>query len=312
MSDDVPMISRLAPSPTGVLHLGNARSFLINWLYLRSRAGSLLLRIEDIDGPRLKAGATDGLLEDLQWMGLDWDGEPIRQSERMAEYARAANLLLAEGLAYPCTCTRKEIDAAGSAPHEEWQDAAVYPGTCRGRYGSMAEARSESGREPALRLRVDDSALPFQDHFSGSQAGRIRGDFVIQKRDGGPAYQLAVVVDDIASGVNLVVRGHDLLPSTPRQLLLYRHMEKPAPEYLHLPLLVGPDGRRLAKRHGDSSLRMFRQNGVSAAALVGYLASISGLLPAGKECMPEDLLAGFDLALLPRKEQIATGAELLA
>ncbi|MHC5064707.1 MAG: tRNA glutamyl-Q(34) synthetase GluQRS [Planctomycetota bacterium] len=306
------MISRLAPSPTGVLHLGNARSFLINWLYLRSKGGSLLLRIEDIDGPRLKAGAEELLLEDLQWMGLDWDGEPIRQSERLAHYGRAASNLLQAGLAYPCTCTRREIDAAGSAPQEEWQDASVYPGTCRGRYSSMAEALAESGRQPALRLQVDDSALPFEDHFAGSQPGLIRGDFVIQKRDGGPAYQLAVVVDDIASGVNMVIRGDDLLASTPRQLLIYRHLQAKAPEYMHLPLLVGPDGLRLAKRHGDSSLRMFREQGVSPRALVGYLAAISGLVPAGRECMPEELIADFDLSRMPKNAQIATAQELLS
>ncbi len=305
------MISRLAPSPTGVLHLGNARSFLLNWLYLRSKGGTLLLRIEDIDGPRTRAGAEEAILEDLSWLGLDWDGEVLRQSERLDRYRQAADQLLAEGLAYPCICSRKEVAKAASAPHEEWQDAAAYPGTCRGRFSSLAQALAVSGKEPALRLLVETVAQPFTDLFAGTQGGRMVGDFVIQKRDGGPAYQLAVVVDDIASGVDLIVRGADLLPSTPRQLLLYRHFASTPPSHLHLPLLVGPDGRRLAKRHGDTSLRRFRQQGVSAAALVCYLAAISGLVPARTQAMPEDLLDGFDLSRIPPDPVVATGRELL-
>ncbi len=305
------MISRLAPSPTGVLHLGNARSFLLNWLYLRSQGGTLLLRIEDIDGPRTKAGAEAAIFEDLAWLGLDWDGDVLRQSDRLDRYRQVAQSLLTEGLAYPCICSRKEVEQAASAPHEDWQDATVYPGTCRGRFASLAEAREIGGEDPALRLKVEVGVQPFTDIFAGKQAGRIGGDFVIQKRDGGPAYQLAVVVDDIATDVDLVVRGADLLPSTPRQLILYRHLGATAPRYLHLPLVIGPDGKRLAKRHGDTSLRMFREQGVSAAALVGYLASISGLVPAGTQCMPIDLLDNFDLSLVCADAVVATGRDLL-
>ena len=293
-------VSRLAPSPTGVLHLGNARTFLLNWLAVRARAGTILLRIEDIDGPRVRAGAEAEAIEDLAWLGLDWDGEPVRQSDRLAIYAERVRALLERGLAYPCTCTRREVEEAASAPHESWQDAVPYPGTCRDRYASLDEARRTSGRDPAVRFRVDVDTVPFVDGLRGADPGRIRGDFVIQKRDGGPAYQLAVVVDDAAQGVTEVVRGDDLVASTPRQLLLYRALGLQAPAFVHVPLVVGPDGRRLAKRHGDTSLRAYRSAGVSAEALVGWLAFCSGLRSDAAPCRPTDLIDAFDWGAVPR------------
>lgn len=293
-------MGRLAPSPTGVLHLGNARSFLLAWLSVRSRGGELQLRIEDIDGPRLKAGAAAAALEDLRWLGLDWDGEPIWQSRRTEHYDRATAALVAAGQAYPCVCSRKEIEQAASAPHEPWLDATPYPGICRGRYVSVDAARDATGREPALRFAVDVAEVPFADGFRGPEKGPIRGDFVIRKRDGGAAYQLAVVVDDAAGGVTEVLRGDDLLPSTPRQLLLYQALGLRPPRFLHVPLVVGPDGRRLAKRHGDTSLRHLRAAGASADQLVGYLAERGGLVQGKTRCTPHDLLADFDLARLHR------------
>lgn len=303
------VVGRLAPSPTGVLHLGNARTFLLAWLSVRARAGTLLLRIEDIDGPRVKAGAAELAIEDLRWLGLDWDGEVVVQSARRKLYRRAAQQLLDRGLAYPCVCTRREVDEAASAPHEsgplesgpegQGSDGPIYPGTCRGRFESLEHAKRETGREAALRFLVDVPAVPFVDGFRGEQAGSIAGDFVIQKRDGDPAYQLAVVVDDAAQGVSEVMRADDLLPSTPRQLLLYRALDLPAPRFAHVPLLVGADGLRLAKRHGDTSLRHFRQQGVSSAALVGYLAATCGLRPDASSCSARDLIDGFDLKCLP-------------
>jgi glutamyl-tRNA synthetase len=290
----------LAPSPTGALHLGNARTFLLAWLQARSRGGTLLLRLEDIDGPRIKAGAAQQTIEDLLWLGLDWDGEVVVQSERLERYAAAAARLVEAGVAYPCVCTRSEIDAAASAPHEVSDDGPVYPGTCRGRFVDLAAAKAATGREAALRFRVDDEAMPFVDGLRGPQAGRVRGDFVVQKRDGGPAYQLAVVVDDASQGVTEVVRADDLLPSTPRQLLLYRALGLQAPQFTHVPLVVGGDGLRLAKRHGDTSLRHFRDRGVRAEVLVGYLAFLCGLRPRGVVCMPRDLLAEFRWSALAR------------
>jgi glutamyl-tRNA synthetase len=296
------LLGRLAPSPTGALHLGNARSFLLAWLSVRTRGGTLLLRIEDIDGPRVKPGVEAQVLEDLRWLGLDWDGPVVRQSERLSDYAAVAAQLLAMGVVYPCVCTRKEVEDAASAPHEGADDGPVYPGTCRGRWRSLAEAMAATGRGAALRFRVDVDAVAFVDRFAGPQPGRVRGDFVVQKRDGGPAYQLAVVVDDAASSVNEVLRADDLLPSTPRQLLLYRALGLREPAFCHVPLVVGPDGLRLAKRHGDSSLRSFRQRGVEAAALVGHLAFLCGLRARGARCMPGDLLPDFDLGRVPRAD----------
>ena len=294
-------MGRLAPSPTGVLHLGNARTFLLAWLSVRARGGTLLLRVEDIDGRRVKAGAVEQTLEDLQWLGLDWDGEPLLQTARREHHRAAAQQLVDDGLAYPCVCTRREIDEAASAPHEgDVADGPVYPGTCRGRFASCEEAEAKTGRTAALRFRVDVDQVPFVDEFCGVQPGKIRGDFVVQKRDGNAAYQLAVVVDDAAQGVGEVLRADDLLPSTPRQLLLQRALGFDTPRYLHVPLLVGVDGLRLAKRHGDTSLRFFREQGVSAADLCGYLAVLSGLRSRRGPCRPRDLLDGFELAKVPR------------
>ncbi|MEO6595201.1 MAG: tRNA glutamyl-Q(34) synthetase GluQRS [Planctomycetota bacterium] len=293
-------VGRLAPSPTGALHLGNARTFLLAWLSIRSRGGTLPLRIEDIDGPRVKSDALEQTLEDLNWLGLDWDGEPVLQSERLPLYAEAAARLVARGLAYPCVCTRREIEEAASAPHEGSDDGPVYPGTCRGGYPDLAAARAATDREPALRFAVDAVAVPFVDGFAGAQEGRIAGDFVIQKRDGGPAYQLAVVVDDAAQAVSEVVRADDLLPSTPRQLLLYQALDLRPPHFVHVPLVVGGDGKRLAKRHGDTSLRFLREQGVTAEAVVGFLAATCNLRPTGQLCRPADLLRDFAWERLPR------------
>ncbi|GAB4136556.1 MAG: tRNA glutamyl-Q(34) synthetase GluQRS [Planctomycetota bacterium] len=294
-------IGRLAPSPTGALHLGNARTFLLAWLSIRARGGTLLLRIEDIDGPRVKRGAEEQAIEDLRWLGLDWDGPVERQSDRLALYEEATLELIRLGLVYPCVCTRKEIEEAASAPHETALDGPAYPGTCRGRFRSVEEAREKTGREPALRFRVDVPRVPFTDGFCGEQEGCIRGDFVIRKKDLGPAYQLAVVVDDAAQGVTEVVRADDLLPSTPRQILLYRALSRRIPEFLHVPLVVGPDGLRLAKRHGDTSLRAFRARGVRSEILVGFLAASCGLLPSVQPARPLDLLPRFAWDRIPRR-----------
>ncbi len=294
------MVGRLAPSPTGALHLGNARTFLLAWLSVRVRSGTLLLRIEDIDGPRVKSGATAQAIEDLRWLGLDWDGEPLVQSGHLERYAAVAERLFAAGRAYPCVCTRSEVEEAASAPHEAQADGPVYPGTCRGRFVDLAAARAATGRDAALRFRVDVDAVPFDDAFAGAQAGRLRGDFVVQKRDGGPAYQLAVVADDAMQRVTEVLRADDLLPSTPRQLLLYEALGLPPPAFVHVPLVVGGDGLRLAKRHGDTSLRTLRERGASAARLAGHLAFLCGLRPRGTECTPRELLRDFTFDALPR------------
>jgi glutamyl-tRNA synthetase len=297
-------VTRLAPSPTGALHLGNARTFLINWLLARQEGWRILLRIEDLDGPRVKAGADRQAIDDLRWLGIDWDEGPVYQSSRTDAYRAAVERQLAAGLAYPCTCTRREVELAASAPHAE-DGAAVYPGTCRGRYRDVEEARVASGREPAIRLAVPDGDVAFTDRFQRdvrtNPAAQL-GDFVIMKADGTAAYQLAVVVDDAEAGVTDVVRGDDLIDSTPRQMLLYRALGMPdrIPNYCHLPLVVGADGRRLAKRHGDTRLSYYRQKGVAATRVLALMARWCGI-DAGDGASAPELVGRFDLSRLSRE-----------
>jgi glutamyl-tRNA synthetase len=297
--------TRLAPSPTGALHLGNARTFLANWLLARRNNWRVVLRVEDIDGPRIKAGAAHGLIEDLQWLGLDWDEGPIYQSARRPLYEAALQKLIERGEAYPCVCSRKEVESAASAPHAEDGAVVVYPGTCRGRYASVAAAREAAGRAPAMRFAVPDAKVEFVDGFAGLRtfdvAGEL-GDFVVAKSDGTPAYQLAVVVDDAAMGVTDVVRGDDLLDSAPRQMLLYEALGLPdkIPSYHHLPLVVGTDGRRLAKRHGDTRLASYRALGVAPQRVVALLARWSGINDAGDAVRADELVDRFDLQAVPK------------
>jgi glutamyl-tRNA synthetase len=302
------VVGRLAPSPTGALHLGNARTFLLAWLSVRARGGRVVLRIEDLDGPRIKFDATARTLEALRWLGLDWDGEPVVQTKRLPLYQAAFDRLRAQGLVYPCACSRKDVEMAASAPHPD-EEGPRYPGTCRGRFTDEAAARSLSGREPSWRFRVAPGAVAFEDEFRGRVSIDVEsaaGDFVVRKGTGTAAYQLAVVVDDAAGGVTEVLRGDDLVSSTPRQLLLYRALGLEPPRFVHVPLVVGPDGLRLAKRHGDTTIFHFRESGVPAERLVGLLAHWSGLAPPGAECLPRDLVARFDLARVPRERVVCS------
>ncbi|HEV8293298.1 MAG TPA: tRNA glutamyl-Q(34) synthetase GluQRS [Tepidisphaeraceae bacterium] len=290
--------TRLAPSPTGALHLGNARTFLANWLMARQRGWKIILRIEDLDGPRIKSGADRQAIEDLKWLGIDWDAGPIYQSKRSEKYAAAISQLIESNFAYPCICSRSEVAQAASAPHPE-DGSSVYPGTCRGKFKSIEEAQRISGRPPALRFAVPDRILEFTDHFAGPQrfdVVRQLGDFVIAKNDGTPAYQLAVVVDDADMHVTDIVRGDDLLDSTPRQILLYEALglKNKIPNYYHLPLITGPDGRRLAKRHGDTRLSYYRDRGVAASRILTLLKRWSGMSES------------FDLSKLPPQAIVFT------
>ena len=305
------MRTRLAPSPTGALHVGNARTFLLTWLHVRASGGSVVLRNDDLDGPRVKKGRDADATFDLRWLGLDWDeGEPVlRQSERAAVYDAACAKLVAAGLAYPCVCTRSEIETAASAPHGP--EGPAYPGTCRGRFADEAAARASSGRPAALRFVTPPGEVAFDDLFAGPQRfdpAAETGDFVIRKANGTAGYQLATVVDDAASGVDLVIRGDDLLPSSARQILLQRALGLPSVAYLHLPLVVGEDGLRLAKRHGDTTLRTLREAGWDAEALVGRLAASAGLAAEGERVSASQLLPRYDLAKVPRGRVVA-GAE---
>jgi len=296
--------TRLAPSPTGALHLGNARTFLVNYLLARQRRWRVLMRVEDLDGPRVKAGAAEAVLETLAWLGLTWEEPIIYQSRRQRAYRAALDRLIELGAAYPCTCSRKDIEAAASAPHRDGA-APAYPGTCRGRYASGEQAEAASGRPAAWRLRVNDEPMEVRDEFVGVRRfdlSREGGDFVVYKNAGQAAYQLAVVVDDAAAGVDAVVRGDDLLDSAARQDYLRRLLGlTPQPRYWHLPLVIGPDGRRLAKRHGDTRLEYYRERGASPQRILGLLGFWCGLLPTRREAGLDELQERFDLALLPKE-----------
>jgi glutamyl-tRNA synthetase len=302
-------IGRLAPSPTGAQHVGNARTYLIAWLAARASGGRVVLRIEDIDSPRIKPGATEQATADLRWLGLDWDGKPVVQTSRLLHYEAALEALKQQELVYPCTCTRSDIAAAASAPHAG--EEVTYPGTCAHRRAADAVTLAAEGKPFAWRFRVSDSPA-FTDLFAGEQHIDLKqagGDFVVWKSAGTPAYQLAVVVDDAAAGVTEVVRGDDLIPSTPRQLLLYRALGLSAPQFTHVPLVVGEDGRRLAKRHGDTRLSALRA-GVSPESLVGLLGWSCGWLECPEPVSARDLLPRFRLGAIPSRPFVLT-AELL-
>jgi len=303
-------VGRLAPSPTGAQHVGNARTYLIAWLAARRRGGHVVLRIEDIDSPRVKAGAVQSALDDLRWLGLDWDEGPIFQTERLSFYESALRVLQAQELVYPCTCSRSDVERAASAPHAD-QEGPAYPGTCAGR--TVGSAASLEDRSFAWRFRVKSEALEFMDGFRGPTQIRMRetgGDFVVWKYLGTPAYQLAVVVDDAAQQVTEVIRGDDLVPSTPRQLLLYEALGLRPPGFIHVPLVVGPDGRRLAKRHGDTRLVSLRQAGVRPEALVGLLAWSCGWIDEPAPISAPELVPRFRLETLPKQAFVLTPQHL--
>ncbi|MCC7350759.1 MAG: tRNA glutamyl-Q(34) synthetase GluQRS [Phycisphaerales bacterium] len=305
--------TRLAPSPTGALHLGNARTFLVNWLLARRHGWRIILRIEDLDGPRIKSGSAQQAMDDLNWLGLDWDEGPVSQSSRHGRYQEAIDRLINQGNAYACACSRREVELAASAPHAE-DGAAIYPGTCRGRFATLDEARRQSGRPPAIRFAVPDRTLIVKDRFLGDvrfNPAHQLGDFVIAKNDGSAAYQLAVVVDDADMNITQVVRGDDLLDSTPRQMLIYEALglSDRIPAYTHLPLVVGTDGRRLAKRHGDTRLSTYRQRGVPAAKVVQLLAGWCCIEATSTLRRPADCISRFSLDALPRRPIVYDAAD---
>jgi glutamyl-tRNA synthetase len=309
------VVGRLAPSPTGAQHVGNARTYLIAWLSARSRGGEVRLRIEDIDSPRVKAGAAAQACEDLRWLGLDWDGEPWVQTRRLGAYEEALARLRERELVYPCTCTRADVERAASAPHAE-HEGPTYSGTCAGRRSADADALEDGTY--CWRFRFPERIPEFVDGFRWSvriDAREVGGDFVVWKAarpTGGPAYQLAVVVDDAAQGVTEVVRGDDLLPSTPRQLRLYDALGLTPPRFTHVPLVVGPDGRRLAKRHGDTRLASLRRAGVRAESLLGLLAWSCGWVEKIEPVSLGELLSAYRLETIPPGPFVLTPEHLRA
>jgi len=336
------IVSRLAPSPTGSLHLGNVRTFLWAWLSARAQGGRVVLRVEDLE-TRAKPGVIEKMLDDLRWLGLEWDegptlspdgrsiasesgpNGPYIQSQRRAFYAHVHGKLREAGLIYPCVCTRADIAASQSAPHERDRELR-YPGTCR-----VNPSTAKLAQTTAWRLKTEPGSVMFRDLCAGEQSIDVHGtvgDFVVAKAPDNPAYQLAVVVDDIAAGVTEVVRGDDLIPSTARQMLLYRAVAKvlprrPAlagsgagpwelnmPRYGHVPLVVGPDGKRTAKRHGQARIADFRARGVTPARIIGVLARWSGLDVQG-DAMPSELISKWSWERVSR-ERVVLSAERLA
>lgn len=300
---------RYAPSPSGDLHLGNLRTALIAWLFARTSGRRFLMRIEDLDRARDSGGA-QRQLDDLESLGIDWDGEAVLQTERGSDHDAALAALADAGLVYECTCTRRDILAAPSAPHAP---PGAYPGTCRNL--SEAERRAArqriAPREPALRLGAPEglTELGFDDRLMGRVTGDI-DDFVLRRGDGTIAYNLAVVVDDAAMGVDQIVRGDDLVPSTPRQILLQRLLGAASPpdvEYAHVPLVLGPSGARLAKRDGAVTLAQLRERGVDPVDVLGWLATSLGLAAEGERVRIDALRARFDPAALPRDPWIWSG-----
>jgi glutamyl-tRNA synthetase len=260
------------------LHVGHARTFLLAWWSARSQQQGLILRNEDLDAVRVDPELVSAAERDLHWLGLDWDGPSYLQSSGLPRLNGLVHRLLEAGLAYPCTCTRGDIRQAQSAPQQGVSEPR-YPGTCRGRYGSLAQAERESGRPPGVRLLVEPGSVDFIDDFAGPQsfdvAGTV-GDFLIARRDGAPAYQLAVVADDAFQSVTHIVRGDDLLASTARQILLQRALGLPQPRWSHVPLVTDAQGRRLAKRSADLSLAELRRRGVDPRALVRWVLTSLG------------------------------------
>ena len=295
---------RFAPSPSGRMHLGNLWSSLLSWLAARSQGGRMVLRLEDLDPDRCTQAWCDQVMRDLEWLGLDWDNEPVYQSRRTEAYRAAFMQLEERGLIYPCYCTRAERLAA-SAPHRS-DGVVVYDGRCR-RLSPQERSELARTRRPAWRVEAPEETVSFVDRIQGpfsQNLARDCGDFILRRSDGVYAYQLAVVVDDAAMGVTQVVRGSDLLDSTPRQLWLQEELGLPHPEYGHVPLLLAPDGRRLAKRNRDQELGAL-QNQYTAPELVGRLAHLAGLIPEPAPVTPAELVPLFSWEKLPKEDRTA-------
>jgi glutamyl-tRNA synthetase len=299
------MTGRFAPSPTGELHLGNLRTAVVAWLSARSAGQPFLVRMEDLDIAQARPEHEAAQLRDLAAIGLDWDGDVVRQSERFHLYDAALERLAATGSVYECYCSRRDIrlqiEAAASAPHGP---PGSYPGTCRDLTDAERAERRAAGRPPALRLRTAGETFDFVDRLVGPSSGAV-DDVVLRRNDGVPAYNLAVVVDDGLQAVTDVVRGDDLLASTPRHVMLQGFLGIDTPSYLHIPLVHGPDGERLAKSHGATTLRELRDAGVTAAEVVAWIARSLDLAAGAEKPSIGALVERFDPVVLPRHVVVA-------
>ncbi|MEN9644395.1 MAG: hypothetical protein RL238_1064 [Actinomycetota bacterium] len=289
---------RFAPSPTGSLHLGNLRTALLSWLQVRAEGGEWWVRMEDLDRVTASEAHERDQLASLAALGLHPDGPVVRQSERFDRYEAALSTLRDQGRVYECFCTRREIREAAQAPHGDLPEGA-YPGTCRDLSAARRAAWAAEGRRPALRLRSDGERFVVHDLVAGRYEGGV-DDVVLRRNDGVPAYNLAVVVDDGVQGVTHVLRGDDLLSSTPRQRLLQQLLGLPEPAYAHVPLVLAPDGTRLAKRHGAVTLADLAARGVTPEQVLARLGASLGLCHPDDHVTADDLVARFDLAAVPR------------
>ncbi|WP_421118084.1 tRNA glutamyl-Q(34) synthetase GluQRS [Aquihabitans daechungensis] len=292
---------RFAPSPTGDLHLGNLRTGLLAWLFARSTGSSFLVRMEDLDRVQASAAHERSQLADLAALGFDWDGEVVRQSERFDRYEAAIEQLTHAGQTYACSCTRREIREAASAPHGDALPDGAYPGTCRDLTDAERQEQAASGRPLALRLRGPGTTVTVVDDLLGEVTALV-DDVVLRRNDGVPAYNLAVVVDDAAQGIEQVVRADDLASSAPRQRYLAELLGLPPVGYAHVPLVLGPTGDRLAKRDGAVTLADQFALGRTAEQVVGLLACSAGLVDEPDPCRAADLVTGFDPSRIGRSE----------
>ncbi len=321
-SNSPPRRGRFAPSPTGAIHLGNVWAALLAWLDARQRGGAIVLRIEDLDPDRSRPHYAAQLIDDLRWLGFDWDEgpdvgglfAPYSQSERRAFYADALSTIEERGLVYPCYCTRAEVRAAASAPHG-LTPRECCPNRCWLLSTHEQQVREAPGRPPCLRIRIPDgtTSVAFDDLCRGPQreeVAQIAGDFVLRRSDGVHAYQLAVVVDDGLMAISHVVRGADLLDSTARQIWLHEMLGYTPPQFAHVPLLVDTAGRRLSKRQAALAVAALRARGTRPTTIIGWLAAAAGLIPAAEEARPADLVGLLDLGRLPRHD-IVVGPETL-
>jgi glutamyl-tRNA synthetase len=302
------MPGRFAPSPTGPLHVGNLRTALIAWLLARSTGDTFRLRMEDLDRVTSAPEHERTQLADLEALGIDWDGDVWRQSERFDLYEAALSELQREGLTYECFCSRREIREAATAPHGD--SALTYPGRCR-ELTDRQRAERRSHRAPAVRFRASGGAVTVDDVVSGRFEG-VTSDVVLRRNDGVPAYNLAVVVDDAAAGIDLVARGDDLLPSTPSQIAIGAALGLSVPRYAHVPLVVGADGRRLTKRDGAITMAELAARAVDARALLTALAVSIGIAEPGERVPAGELIGRFDVAALASRRAPVHVAELLA
>ncbi len=308
MSDimGTPIRGRYAPSPSGDLHLGNLRTALLAWLFVRTGDGQFVLRVEDLDRPRVRPGATQRMLDDLHWLGLDWDEgpdcggpyAPYTQSERIDIYQQYLQRLRDLDLVYPCYCSRAEITQLAHTLQQGEEDGPRYPGTCRQLTGEQRRSYEARGRRPALRFRVDDERLvSFSDLLTGPATQHVQrtvGDFIILRSDGIFAYQFAVVIDDALMHINQVVRGADLLSSTARQILLYEALGFPIPIFAHVPLMLDEHGKRLAKRTQSMGLAPLRSVGRTPAEVIGHLAASCGLVEQGEGISARELAKRYN------------------